>query len=86
MLSFALSFKNHILTDSKIISIVANVVDRENDQDEVTVVDSLDNVYNETEKAYKYMAELSGMQSMGEILNIFVQMCISNLMTNEKSE
>ena len=56
LLGFACLFKNHVLTDSKIISIASNIVDRENGEDEGAVVDSFDNIYNETEKAYVFLA------------------------------
>lgn len=56
MLSFALLFKNHILTDSKMINMASNIVDRESGEEQTTLVDSFENIYNETEKAYQFLA------------------------------
>ena len=57
MLSFAVLYKNHVLTDSKMINLASTMIERETqNQEDATVVDSLDNVYGETEKAILYLA------------------------------
>jgi hypothetical protein len=55
------------------------------DQDAV-IVDSLDNMYNETNRAYVTLAKLSGMETMSQVLETFITMCINNLMNQGQSE
>jgi hypothetical protein len=54
-------YKNHILTDSKLIQLASQMAEREGQNlDDATVVDSLETIWGGTEKAYEFMAQLSG--------------------------
>ena len=78
MLAFACSYKNHILTDSRLILLGNSLSNNEEADDALEV---LDGVYNESKVAYHMLAQLSGQNSMEEILEIFAQKIISNLQT-----
>ena len=56
-MSFACGFKNHILTDSRLI-LLGNSLSNTEEQDDALEV--LDGVYNESKVAYHMLAQLSG--------------------------
>lgn len=78
LLSFAAGYKNHVLTDSRLILLGSNL---SNEPEADDALDTLDGVYNESKTAYHMLAQLSGQNNMEEILDIFAQKIISNLMT-----
>ena len=49
-------------------------------------LETFDGVYNESKTAYHMLAQLSGQNNMEEILDIFAQKIISNLMTSASSD
>ena len=55
LLTFILSFKNHVLTDSRLICLGSRLAEDTNGADEV-VIDSIDGVYNESKLAYGVLA------------------------------
>jgi hypothetical protein len=50
--------------------------------DESFPVDTLEGAYNESKSAYVMLARLSGQQSMQEVLEIFTQKLVQNLMSS----
>jgi len=50
------------------------------DDGRASALDSIDGVYNESKNAYAVLAQLSGYQSMQQILEIFATKIIGNLM------
>ena len=73
LLSFAIGFKNQVLTDSRLILLGSNL---SNEPEEDGALDTLDGVYNESKTAYHMLAQLSGQNNMEEILDIFAQKII----------
>ena len=61
LLSFCVSYKNHVLTDSTLILLGSQLCDEPESE---SLVDSLENVYNESQKAYCMLAQLSGQNTM----------------------
>ena len=53
LLSFAVGYKNHVLTDSRLISLGSNL---SNEPDEDEALDTLAGVYNESKAAYTTLA------------------------------
>ena len=57
LLSFAVGYKNHVLTDSRLILLGSNLSNEPECDDGL---DTLDGVYNESKTAYHMLAQLSG--------------------------
>lgn len=55
------------------------------DPDDKIGLDTLDGVYNESQKSYQILAQLSGFNEMKEILAVFAEKMIQNLMTSCES-
>ena len=53
--------------------------------DDKIALDTLDGVYNESQKSYTILAQLSGFSDMKEILAVFAEKMIQNLMTSCES-
>lgn len=61
MLQFTLVFKNHILTDSRLILLGSHLAEDANGSDDgPQTVESIDGIYNESKSAYAVLAQLSG--------------------------
>ncbi len=58
LLAFTLVFKNHVLTDSRMILLGSHFADDANGSDDgpQSVLDSIDGVYNESKNAYAVLA------------------------------
>jgi hypothetical protein len=65
---FCVTFKNHVLTDSRLIMLGAHLSEEPEGE---AALDTIEGVYNETKSAYGTLAKLSGHQTMQEILEIF---------------
>ena len=48
-------------------------------------LDTIEGVYNESKNAYQMISQLSGQNSMQEVLEIFAQKLVQNLMTSADS-
>lgn len=68
LLAFSLSFKNHVLTDSRLILLGSALSE---DQDDGVSIEGIDSIYNESKSAYAALASLAGEQSMQDILQVF---------------
>ena len=82
LLNFALIYKSNVMTDISLISLGDSLLD-DNDEEE----DS--SLKYETKSSYDKLAQLSGYNSMAEVLDVFTQKIISNLMAssaNDKGE
>ena len=64
LLGFVLGFKNHILTDQRMILLASCLAQEANGGDSPPPVDTIDGVYNESQQAYNTIALLTGYQSM----------------------
>ena len=61
LLSFTLVFKNHVLTDSRLILLGSHLAEDANGSDDgPQAIDSIEGVYNESKNAYAVLAQLSG--------------------------
>jgi len=71
LLHFCVTYKNHVMTDSRLIMLGAHLSSEPDD--EAFPVDTLEGAYNESKSAYTMLAKLSGYQTMQEVVEIFTQ-------------
>lgn len=57
LLYFVTSYKNHVLTDSRLIMMGAQLCEEPEDEN---AIDTIEGIYNESRSAYRMLASLSG--------------------------
>jgi len=57
LLHFCVNYKNHVLTDSRLIMLGAHLCEEPEDE---ARLDTIDGVYNESKSAYSMLAKMSG--------------------------
>ena len=83
MVGFAVIFKGFVLTDSRMIALGSHLAEsRENGEqsDKVTALGPGNVIYNESPGAYDMIANLCGHSKMTQVLTIFVDKIVQNLM------
>jgi hypothetical protein len=82
LLNFIVTFKNHVLTDSRLIMLGAQLAE----EPEGEALDTIEGVYNESKSAYLMLAKMSGQNNMQEVLEIFATKLVQNLLSVDSTE
>lgn len=73
-----------MLVDSRIIMLGAHLAKPEDVDD--SPIDTLDGIYNETSNGYQALANLAGFTQMEDILSLFADKLVGNLMASAESQ
>jgi hypothetical protein len=75
-------YKNHVLTDSRCVQIGSRLAEDPTDEEREHFLHSIEGIYAQTDSAFQALAQITGYQNMSEILTIFAEKIVSNLMTS----
>ena len=84
LLNFAKVFKNHVLTDNRILMLCSTLYQEQNGEVEGQA-DNLSDVDTESSTSLQMLAQLCGQQSMPSCLEIFLEKIVQNLMSSANS-
>ena len=84
LLKFARVFKLYILIDNRIIMLCSNIYQEQNGEVEGRA-DNLSDVDIESSTSLQTLAQLCAQNSMHEILEIFIDKIVQNLMSSANS-
>lgn len=84
LLNFAKVFKNHVLTDNRILMMCSTLYQEQNGEVEGQA-DNLSDVDQESSSSLQMLAQLLNQNSMQDCLSIFVDKIVQNLMSSANS-
>lgn len=85
LLAFAKVFKNHVLTDSRVILLCSHLYQEQNGEVE-GAYDNGSDVDTESSTSLQMLAQLCGQASMPVCLEIFIDKIVQNLMSSANSD